>query len=79
MKRSEPVPIHIAKAQLSKLIARALRGEEVRIARGKVAVVRLQPLEQSSGRVFGSLRGKLKVDASFFDELPDQELKAWEA
>lgn len=78
MKREPAIPIHVAKAQLSKLIARALRGEDVRIARGKIPVVRLAPIEQIGGRVFGALKGKLRIDAGFFDALPERELSEWE-
>ena len=38
------VTIHEAKTQLSRLIARAERGEEIVIARGKEPVVRLTPV-----------------------------------
>ena len=38
------VKVHEAKTNLSKLIARAQRGEEVVIARGKTPVVRLVPI-----------------------------------
>jgi hypothetical protein len=32
----------------------------------------------SQGRRFGSLQGRLKVDDSFFEPLPDDELSTWE-
>ena len=38
------VTVHAAKTTLSKLIARAHAGEEIIIARGKVAVARLVPI-----------------------------------
>jgi len=73
------VGIHAAKTNLSRLIEDACRGEEVVIARGRHPVIRLVPVEARPwGRRFGALRGRLTVDDSFFDALPDGELAAWE-
>ena len=59
-----------AKAQLSKLIERALAGEEIIIARsGKpVAVLSAYP-RRDRPRKAGALRGKIHI-ADDFDELP---------
>jgi prevent-host-death family protein len=73
------VPIHAAKTHLSKLIAEACAGEEVVIARGKVPVVRLVPVDaRPRKRVPGSMKGKVHVDDSFFDPLPPEEMEFWE-
>ncbi|MEA3274474.1 MAG: type II toxin-antitoxin system Phd/YefM family antitoxin [Pseudomonadota bacterium] len=73
------VNIHDAKTQLSKLIERACQGEEVIIARAGKPVVRLTAVEpHRSGRKFGALRGKARVDERFFEPLPEAELQAWE-
>ena len=74
------VTIHEAKTQLSRLIARAERGEEIIIARGKEPVVRLSPVGANRRRpVFGALKGKLNVpDSFFFDPLSEEELGLWE-
>lgn len=70
--------IHEAKTQLSKIIERARRGEEVVIARAGKPVVRLVPIApRPSGRQFGALRGKARVDERFFEPLPEDELRAW--
>ena len=75
----ELVAIHQAKTHLSRLIKKACAGAEVVIARGSTPVVRLVPIDQPPrGRVFGALRGKLVVDDSFFEPLPEEELAAWE-
>lgn len=75
----KPVPIHKAKAELSKLVERACAGEDVVIARGKRPLVRLVPVDRPApDRKFGSLKGKLVVDDSFFDPLNEAELAAWE-
>lgn len=70
--------IHQAKTQLSRLIEKAERGEEVIIARGKHPVVRLVPIEKPAARPLGLFKGEFEVPDSFFDPLPDSELEAWE-
>lgn len=72
------VTVHQAKTHLSQLIQRALRGEEIIIARGKTPVVRIQPLAPKVERKFGAMKGRARVDDSFFDPLPDEELALWE-
>lgn len=74
------VTIHEAKTQLSRLIARAERGEEIVIARGAEPVVRLIPIKMAKRRpAFGALKGQLTVpDSFFFDPLPEEELTVWE-
>ncbi len=74
------VTIHAAKTTLSKLIERALAGEEIVIARGDVPVAKLVPIpaKELPKRKAGTLRGVLKIPKSFFEPLPDEELAAWE-
>ncbi len=68
-----------AKTQLSKLIEQAEAGEEVIIARGDKPVVRLVPVEApKTGRRFGAYKGEFEVPDSFFDPLPEEELRLWE-
>jgi prevent-host-death family protein len=75
----ETITIHKAKTELSRLIEKACRGEEIVIARGKKPVVRLVAIEDRQGqRKPGALRGKLKVGPEFFEPLPPEELDAWE-
>lgn len=71
------VNIGQAKTELSRLIALALAGEDVEIARDGVPVVRLVPLEQTKpGARFlaasGSLAGTIRIGDDF--ELTDAEL-----
>lgn len=71
--------IHDAKTNLSRLIERACRGEEIVIARGPEPVVRLVPLSGKKGqRKLGILKGKLVVGPEFFEPLPAEELDRWE-
>jgi prevent-host-death family protein len=73
------VTIHEAKTNLSRLIEKACKGEEVIIARGSEPVARLLPLRDGKGRRQpGALKGKLRVGPEFFEPLPEEELRAWE-
>ncbi|HEV3318028.1 MAG TPA: type II toxin-antitoxin system prevent-host-death family antitoxin [Candidatus Angelobacter sp.] len=73
------VTIHQAKTNLSRLIEKACRGEEIIIARGTQPVVRLVPIKDAKGdRQPGALRGKLRVGPEFFEPLPADELAGWE-
>jgi prevent-host-death family protein len=69
--------VHDAKTNLSRLIADALAGGEVVIARGNVPAVRLVPVNPRGKRHFGALKGKITIDARFDDPLPDDELEGW--
>ena len=69
--------VHAAKTNLSKLIAEAEAGEEVVIARGDIPIVKLQLVQPKPRREFGSMKGRIKLDDSSFDALPDDELALW--
>jgi prevent-host-death family protein len=72
------VTIHEAKTNLSRLIEKACRGEEIIIARGDHPVVRLVPVAKSKGRrKLGILKDKLIVGREFFEPLPPGELDRW--
>ena len=70
--------MHKAKTQLSRLVVRASRGEEIVIARGSLPVARLVAIDRPvQGRRFGAMRGRARTTAAFFDRLPEAELAAW--
>jgi prevent-host-death family protein len=69
--------VHEAKTNLSKLIAAALEGGEVVIARDNVPVVRLVPVAPRGRRCFGALKGKIAIDGRFDEPLPDDEIGGW--
>lgn len=70
--------VHRAKTNLSKLIAKALAGEEIVIARGDEPAVRLVPvMAPKPRRIPGTLKGKIQVTDAFFEPLPPEELDAW--
>lgn len=74
----ETVTIHKAKTELSRLIEKACRGEEIVIARGKKPVVRLVAVSGArTKRKPGALKGKIWCSEDAFAPLTDQELKDW--
>ncbi len=71
------VNVHEAKTQLSRLIDQAHAGEEIILAKAGKPYARLMPLAPPPKRRLGVVRGH--VDDSFFEPLPDEEIKIWEA
>ncbi len=72
----ETVTIHKAKTELSRLIKKVSAGEEVIIARGKMPVAKLVPLQKSpKKRVPGLWKGLVTCTPDAFDPLTDQELE----
>lgn len=62
--------IHEAKSQLSKLVDRALGGEEVIIARSGRPLIRLTPIRSDeTPRQGGQWKGRVRIAADF-DTLP---------
>jgi antitoxin (DNA-binding transcriptional repressor) of toxin-antitoxin stability system len=69
-----------AKTNLSKLIQRALQGEDVQITTGRerkpiVRLIAIEPVPVN--RRLGFLEGLGDVGPEFFDPLPDDELRLW--
>jgi prevent-host-death family protein len=64
--------MHEAKTNLSRLVERALDGEEVIVTRRGEPAVRLTPVSRSDGfaSLAGAWQGKVRI-APDFDELPD--------
>lgn len=66
------VNIHEAKTHLSELLALALAGEEVIIAKANKPIARLMPIEAPrQKRVFGLHRGEFCISSDFDEPLPD--------
>ena len=73
------VNMHEAKTQLSRLVERALQGEEIVIARSGKPVARLVPVNQGlAPRQLGSMRGLIVVPDDFDDPLPEDLLRLFE-
>ncbi len=73
---SEPINIHEAKTQLSKLLSRVALGEEFTIANRGVPVARLVPyttFESEVERVPGRLAGQIEISEDF-NELDEETL-----
>jgi prevent-host-death family protein len=75
-----PVKVQEAKTRLSELLREVEAGAEITIARGRTPVARLVPVErpvqEPRRRPLGYLRYELPE--TFFEELPPEELDAWE-
>jgi prevent-host-death family protein len=66
-----------AKTQLSHLLERVRKGEEFVLEKAGKPCARLIPLEEKSPREPGIIEGS--IGEAFFEPLPDEEIKAWEA
>lgn len=70
--------MHEAKTELSRLVERALAGEEVIIARAGVPVVRLVPVATAGKRKLGQWAGRVCMADDFDAPLSEAALAAWE-
>ena len=71
------VNVHDAKTHFSKLLELAHAGQEIVLAKAGVPYARLVPLaplarQRKAGRLAG------RIEATFFEPLPLEELQAWE-
>ena len=72
------VSVYNARAEFSRLIERALAGEDIVITRRGKPAVRLVPIEHSrQRRKPGALKGLFEVTDEFFEPLPDDILEAF--
>jgi prevent-host-death family protein len=75
---SEVVNMHQAKSSLSRLVERALAGEDVVIARNGEPLVRLVPLaKKREPRVPGRSKGRVWI-APDFHTLSEEDIEDWE-
>ena len=66
------VNMYEAKTHFSRLVAQALQGEDIVVARDGVPLVRLVPVEASAKpKLLGMLRGQIKISDDFDDPLED--------
>ena len=70
--------MHEAKTDLSRLVERALSGEDVVISRAGVPVLRLVPIATRGKRKLGQWAGRVKMSADFDAPLSDEDLDARE-
>ncbi len=75
---AEVVNMHQAKSSLSRLVERALAGEDVVIARNGEALVRLVPIaKRQEPRIPGRSKGNIWI-APDFARMTEEELQDWE-
>ncbi|MCI4624489.1 MAG: type II toxin-antitoxin system Phd/YefM family antitoxin [Candidatus Magnetoovum sp. WYHC-5] len=65
--------IHEAKTNLSKLLMRVAKGEEIIIAKSGIPIAKLIPLEKEKkqNRLPGSAKGKITMFNNFTEPLPN--------
>jgi prevent-host-death family protein len=72
------VNIYEAKTKFSKLINRAIAGEEIIIAKSGKPVAKLVPIETAlKDRIPGSAKGKITITEDFDAPLPDDVLESF--
>ena len=71
------VNVHTAKTNLSRLLDRVRKGEEIVLARAGKPCAKLVPLDDARERKPGLLKGWQLPD-SFFEPLPPEDLEAWQ-
>jgi prevent-host-death family protein len=75
---AEIVNMHEAKTSLSRLVERALAGEEIVIARKGEPLVKLVPVPtERKPRVPGRSKGKIWIAPDCFDPMTEEELEEW--
>jgi prevent-host-death family protein len=76
---AEIVNMREAKTLLSRLVVRALAGEEIVIARNGQPLVKLVPVpKELKPRVPGRSKGKIWIAPDCFDPMSEEELDLWE-
>jgi len=72
--------IHEAKTHLSRYLARLEAGETILLCRRNVPIAEIRPLPPTNKepRPIGLAKGLGHVPPSFFDPLPEEELRLWE-
>ncbi|MSQ18250.1 MAG: type II toxin-antitoxin system Phd/YefM family antitoxin [Betaproteobacteria bacterium] len=75
------INIHEAKTQLSKYLAKLRPGESLLICKRNVPVAELRalPRQASKPRPIGLAKAEFSVPESFFEPLPEDMLKTFEA
>ena len=73
------INIHNAKTNLSRLIEKAAKGDEVVISRAGEPVAKLVPIKPvTPRRRKGLLKNKIRIRPSFYQPLPEEVIAAFE-
>jgi prevent-host-death family protein len=76
---TEVVNMHQAKSSLSRLVERALAGEEIIIGRKGEPLVKLVPVtKERKRRIPGRYKGKIWIAPDCFEPMSEEELDLWE-
>ena len=76
---TEVVNMHRAKSSLSRLVERALAGEEIIIGRKGEPLVKLVPVtKERKRRIPGRYKGKIWIAPDCFEPMSEEELDLWE-
>jgi antitoxin (DNA-binding transcriptional repressor) of toxin-antitoxin stability system len=72
--------IHEAKTHLSRYLSRLEKGETILLCKRNVPIAEIKPLLKSSRkpRPTGLAKGLFQVPPSFFEPLPEEELRVFE-
>lgn len=74
---SVSINVHEAKTHLSRILERVHEGEEIVLSKAGKPYARLVPIRDDTPvRKPGRLQGR--VSDTFFEPLPEEELRAWE-
>jgi prevent-host-death family protein len=68
------VNIHDAKTHFSKLVNEAAHGAEIIISKAGIPQAKLVPLDRTTQKVKGILKGQIKISDDFDAPLPDDML-----
>jgi prevent-host-death family protein len=73
------VNIHEAKTNLSRILAKVMKGETVILCNRNRPVAELRPLpaRPPARRPIGLAKGKFSVPPSFFEPLPDEVIRSF--
>ena len=66
--------MHEAKTKLSQLVDAAIHGQEVIIAKAGKPLVQLVPYKAKKQRIFGALKGEVKVSSNFDTKETNDEI-----
>ncbi len=71
--------VHQAKTHLSRILKSLESDDEVVVTRYGKPIARIIPFEQSkTPRMPGAYKGLIEFDETFFNELPEEKISAWE-
>jgi prevent-host-death family protein len=79
VKPLKQVNVHVAKTELSRLLAEVERGREIVVARDGTPIAKLVPFRRPGARRLrvGDWKGRIRIARNFDAPLDEDDLKAW--